>query len=444
MDVYSGLNRATILSCASVLLSMSLSGCAGLGTNSASMHGALAAGRVGHALAIAEQQDLEHEDVLASLNKGMLRRMTGDYEQSNRFFEIAKQQIKALYGVSVTEQAGALIVNDTMRGYVGDHYEQVLLHAYMAMNYIQLDDFDSARVEMLQADTKMQEWGGQSEEDPFVRYLSGMIYEALGEEDQALVSYRKAKEAYKLTGDKQGLGIPVNLKKDLLRLLAKQGLANEQKLLQKEFKLENFKPESITSGYGELVVVVNSGLAPIRKAASIVTSTGGEVVDMIKVSVPKYLPSKQPYSVRLTTDLKTKVSAGLEPVENVDALARAALEDDMPLIMTRAIARAVVKHKSQKEVEKHGGAMMGLLATIANIVTEQADTRSWTTLPQTIQLTRLKLPVGMNKINVEIYNASGALVDTIEKKVQIKSGKSIFLSEHWVAPNMALNVVADK
>lgn len=444
MDVYSGLNRATMLPCVSFLLSMSLTGCVSLGTKSESMHGALAAGRVGHALAIAEKQDLEHEDVLASLNKGMLRRMTGDYEQSNRFFEMAKQKIKTLYGVSISEQAGALFVNDTMRGYVGDRYEQVLLHAYMAMNYIQLDDFDSARVEILQADIKMQEWGEQPEEDPFVHYFSGMIYEALDEKDQALVSYRKAKEAYKLSGDKQGLGIPTALKKDLLRLLAEQGLANELKLLQKEFKLANFEPKSIARGYGELVVIVSSGLAPIRKAVSVVTSTGGEVVDTVKVSVPTYLPSKQPYSVRLTTDPKTKMSASLEPVENVDALARVALEDDMPLIMTRAIARAVVKHKTQKEVEKNGGAMMGLLATVANMVTEQADTRSWTTLPHTILLTRLKLPAGMNKINVEIYNASGMLVDTIEKNVQVKSGKSVFLSEHWVAPNMALNVVADK
>lgn len=442
MDIYSGLNRATILSCVSILLSMSFTGCVSLSAKNESMYGALTAGRVDHALAIAEKQDLEHEDVLASLNKGMLRRMTGDYEQSNRFFEIAKQQIKALYGVSVSEQAGALLVNDTMRGYAGDRYEQVLLHAYMAMNYIQLDDFDSARVEMLQADIKMQEWGEQPEEDPFVRYLSGMIYEAMGEKDQALVSYRKAKEVYESTGDKQGLGIPVTLKKDLLRLLAEQGLENELKLLQKEFNLENFKPESMPEGYGELVVVVNSGLVPTRKAASIVTSTGGEIVDMVKISVPQYLPSKQPYSVRLTTDRKS--SASLEPVENVDALARAALDDDMPLIMTRAIARAVVKHKSQKEVEKRGGAMMGFLATVANMITEQADTRSWATLPQTIQLARIKLPEGMNKVNIEIYNASGMQIDTMKREVQMKSGGRVFLAEHWVAPNMALNVVADK
>lgn len=442
MNIYRGLNRAAVLSCLYFLLSMSLTGCANFGSKSASMHGALASGQIGHALVIAEQQDLEHEDVLASMNKGMLRRMTGDYEQSNRFFEIAKQQIKALYGVSASEQAGALVVNDSMRGYAGDRYEQVLLHAYMAMNYLQLDDLDGARVEMLQADIKIQEWGEQPDEDPFVRYLSGMIYEALGEKDQALVSYRKAKAAYKLTGDKQGLGIPLALKKDLLRLLAEQGLEDELNRLQKEFNLRDFKPETMAKGSGELIVVVNTGLAPHRKEASIVANTGGELVDTVKVAVPKYLPSKQPYSVRLTTD--RKISAGLETVENIDALARAALADEMPLIMTRAIARAVVKHETQKQVEKHGGAMMGFLATIANIATEQADTRSWTTLPQTIQLARIKLPEGMNKVNIEIYNASGMQIDTVEREVQVKSGGRVFLAEHWVAPNMALNVVADK
>jgi hypothetical protein len=116
----------------------------------------------------------------------------------------------------------------------------------------------------------------------------------------------------------------------------------------------------------------------------------------------------------------------------------------MPLITTRAIARAVVKHKTQERVEEKRGAMMGFLATVVNVATERADTRSWTTLPQTIQLTRVKLPAGVNKVNIEIYNASGALVDTIEKEVRVKSGKIVFLTEHWIAPNMSLNIVSKK
>lgn len=435
-------NWVVMLTSVSALTAMLLTGCMTLGQKAESMHSALAAGQVGNALAIVEKDDIENKDVLASMNKGMLRRMKGDYQGSNRILEVAKGQIEALYGVSVSEQAGALVVNDTLRSYVGDRYEQVLLHAFMAMNYLQLDDRDAARVEMLQASVKMQEWGEEPEEDPFVRYLSGIIYEVLGEKDQALVSYRMAKNVYKATIDKHKLGVPAVLKNDLLRVLSEQGSVDELAMLKKEFNIKKFQAETSGKDSGELIVLVNSGLAPLRQEASIVANTGGEVVDTVKISVPKYTPPKQRYAVRLSTG--QNLSADLELVEDVDALARAALDDDMPVIMSRAIARAVVKHKAQSQVEEKRGAMMGFLATALNVATERADTRSWTTLPQTIQLTRVKLPAGLHKVNIEIYNAAGTLVDTLVKTVQVKSGKSVFLAEHWVAPNMALNVVADK
>ncbi|MCK4704243.1 MAG: hypothetical protein KAT90_02080 [Gammaproteobacteria bacterium] len=111
-----------------------LSSCVNLGKKSASMQSELRAGNIGNALAIVEGEDTAESDVLASMNKGMLRQMKGDYKGSNAIFEVAKNKIEALYGASVSEQAGALIVNDTLRSYSGDRYEQVLLHAYMAMN----------------------------------------------------------------------------------------------------------------------------------------------------------------------------------------------------------------------------------------------------------------------------------------------------------------------
>lgn len=438
MSLHDRFVRASVV----LFVVLSLSACIKLGKQQESMQSALMEGRVGDALVIAEQEDYQQKDVLASLNKAMLRRMKGDYEGSNRNFEIAKKKIEELYGVSISEQASALIVNDTLRDYSGDRYEQILLHAYMAMNYIQLNDLDAARVEMLQANVKMQEWDEEPEEDPFVRYLSGMIYEALGEKDEALIAYRQAKKVYQSTKEKQKLGIPVSLKKDLLRVLANEGLDDEYRILKKEFGMKKFKAISLAKGRGELIVVLNSGLVPVREEASIVANTSGEVVDTVKISVPKYGRSSQRYSARLITNQKLNVN--LELIEDVDALARTALADDMPIITTRAIARAVVKHEMQEKIEERRGKLAGFLATVTNVATERADTRSWTTLPQTIQLARVVLPAGNNKVNLEIYNAAGMLVDTISKEVRIKSGQTAFLMEHWVAPNMSLNVVSKK
>jgi hypothetical protein len=414
-------------------------GCASYGEQAADTRNEMLAGRIGHALTVVEQEDTDEEEVLASMNKGILRRMVNDYEGSNRIFEVAKKHIEELHGVSVTEQLGAVAVNDTLRSYSGDRYEQVLLHAFMAMNYIQMDDMDAARVEILQADVKMQEWGDQPEEDPFVRYLSGMIYEALGESDQAVVSYRKARDVYQSTLDKQTTGVPYILKKDFLRTLANEGLWNEYKKLKKSLGLKKFKPVKPGKNSGELIVILNNGLAPVRGENSIMTFSD-EVGETLKIALPVYHDEPgQVYGARLVANGKT---VQLEKVEDVDSLARNALQSDIPVITARAIARAVVKHAVNKEARDHDP-LLGFLTMVTNVVTEQADTRSWTTLPQEIQLARLILPSGSQRIRIDIVNGSGAPIDTIEEVVDIRPGKIAFVMKHWTSPHMDLTVVKE-
>ena len=399
------------------------------------------AGKIGWALAAAEKEDKAEEDVLASMNKGILRRMVHDYEGSNRILEIAKKQIEALHGVSVSEQLGAVTVNDTLRSFSGDRYEQVLLHAYMAMNYLEMNNMDAARVEILQADIKMREWGDQPEEDPFVRYLSGMIYEALGERDQAIVAYRQAKEVYQSTLEKQKTGIPLVLKKDLLRTLSAEGLWDEYKNLKQRLGLTKFRPKKPHKNFGELVVILSNGLAPVRGENSIMTYSN-EMSDTLRIALPTY-PNKPGhlYQARLVTSGAT---VQLETVEDIDSLARRALEDDIPLITARALARAVVKHKTQGEAEERGGPLVGFLATVANVASERADTRSWTTLPQEIQVARIFLPSGPQPIRIDMVNGSGAVVDTIEEVVDIRPGKMAFVTKHWTSPHMDLKLVEEK
>ena len=387
-------------------------------------------GRTDLARVTAEKEDQNQDDVLASLNKGMLRRMTDDYAGSNQIFEIAKQQIESLYGVSLTGTAASLTINDAVRDYKGARYEQVLLHAYMAMNYLQLGEADSARVEMLQADVKMMGWGEQPDEDPFVRYFSGMIYEALGEDDQALVSYRKARNAYLSSQDKQLLDVPLSLKKDMLRLLLDQGLKDEYSRWLSEFGLGGYEPQNIDAGTGELIVILSNGLAPIRTESAVMTFSS-EVQGHVRVAFPVYATASMP-----ANKARLKINGGtieLEAVENIDRLARQALEEEMPLIMSRAIARAVVKYQSQKSANDQS-ALAGFLLTVTNLATERADTRSWTTLPHEIQLARAVLPAGKQDVRIEIVNAAGSVVDIIDAEVDILAGKHRFLTRHWVAP----------
>ena len=143
-----------------ILLSgLLLQSCASYATHATSMRDGLLHGKPDLSLTIAEQEDPDQKEVISSLDKGMLRRINNDLSGSNQIFEVAKQEIEKLYGTSITENLAAVTINETLRGYEGDRYEQLLLHAYMAMNYIQLGQLDGARVEMLQANVKMKEWG---------------------------------------------------------------------------------------------------------------------------------------------------------------------------------------------------------------------------------------------------------------------------------------------
>ena len=426
MDICSGRTGRIVLA----LLALYLGGCATYSRQATSMRDNLLAGRTDLARITAEEKDEDLDDVLACLNKGMLRRMTNDYTGSNQIFEIAKQQMESLYGVSITDAAASVTINDAVRDYKGDRYEQVLLHAYMAMNYLQLGKPDSARVEILQADVKMMEWGEQPDEDPFVRYFAGMIYEALGEDDQALVSYRKAHDVYMATRNKQLLEVPVMLKMDLLRLLAGQGLWDEYNRLKSEFGLENFKPAKLSGNFGELIVILNNGLAPIRTESSIMTFSP-EVQSNVRIAFPVYETESSPAN-RARLKISGKLF-DLETVENIDSLARQALDHDMPQVMARAIARAVVKYQSQKSAQDQHS-LAGFLLTVTNLATERADTRSWTTLPQEIQMVRVMLPAGQQGVSIEIVNMAGRVIDTIDVSVNIIPQQRSFLTRHWIAP----------
>lgn len=405
-------------------------GCTTYGQYASSMRDGLVHGRPELSLAIAEKKDPEQEEVISSLDKGILRRINQDYSGSNEIFEVAKKEIEKLYGISITENLASVTINETLRGYEGDRYEQLLLHAYMAMNYIQLGRLDDARVEMLQANVKMMEWGEAPEEDAFIRYLEGIIYESLGEEDNALISYRKAYSVYKKVGKEKYPPVPEMLKKDLLRLTSQLGLKDEYKSYQKEFSIQGYRPQAKNSKNGELIVLLNNGLAPIRQEASVyIFST--EVQQNLRVAFPVYRSKK--------ARLKQAVVAidgeqfKLEAVEDIDKLARQALDEAMPGIMARATARAVVKYNTQHQAENNGS-LAGLLMTVTNLATERADTRSWSTLPQEIDLARVSLPAGEYPVQLQLLNQAGRVVDTFDKTIDIKPGKSSFFIRHWTAP----------
>ena len=190
--------KALRSSLAILALVSGLGGCATYSGSFGVIERNLAAQQYDAALVNIEKESESKKDrVLYLLNKGMVLRMKRDFAGSNGALEAAKSEMDRLYAASVSENALSVMVNDSTVSYSGDNYERVLLHLYMALNYLELGDPDSARVEALQLDAKLREFAekvpdSKYAEDAFTLYLTGLIYEDRGEWSDAMISYRSA------------------------------------------------------------------------------------------------------------------------------------------------------------------------------------------------------------------------------------------------------------
>ncbi len=421
--------------CFALLCSIS-SGCATYSESFKPLEKEIIAQQPDKALKILEKSQPSGNDrLLYFLDKAMFLRMMGKFDESNQSLEEAKQYIKKFSPTSITEETAAFIVNDSTRAFIGAPFEQVLVHFYAALNYLSLGDPDAARVEAQQIDTKLTNLSQYDKDpiliaDPFTRYMTGIIYEGLGEWSNALIAYRTAYAAYKAHQKLYSLSIPTYLKYDLIRLADYEGLRDERDKYIKEFNIKKWTKESDLKKQGEVVFVMGNGLAPIKRQHTVAMAAINN--QMMRVSLPYYQKRKNGfYSARLSVANQEAISTEVKDINNI---AEKTLAHYLPTITARALARAVAKYKTADKVGDHN-ALAGFALMVTNYATEVADTRSWLTLPGDIHLARLPLAPGKYDINLELRGAGNQILHTYQyKDVQVKRGAKSYLTYHWVSP----------
>jgi len=439
-----------IIVCALLFFELLLPGCASYSYSFTSVERAIVDQRPDEALKILEKLHggssfFSKANVLYELNKAMVLRMQQQYEASNQAFEQAKSLIEQYDAFSLTEQASSFMINDATRAYLGEPFEQVLLHLYAALNYLEMGRPNEARVEALQVDQRLLRLNAKIKnpvytEDAFVRYLTGIIYEQLGEYSNAMIACRKAYEAYQNYQKNFGVSVPSSLQQALLRLSKQQGLDDEYRHYQQVFNTEESQSVYDRHQLGELVLVVNSGLAPVKREQAIntIAPSSGQLV---RIAVPYYVArSDDVRGIKLRAKNQSSggdFQANGELVQDIDNIAFKTLEAEMPTIVARSAARAVTKYQITREMSRKDDAI-GLLTNIINMVTERADTRSWLTLPKNIYLVRMALEPGIYDINLEYISSYGAILENkLVKNIDISAGDTRYLSYHRV-PSLAL------
>lgn len=432
-----GLGRGRGAAWLLLALGAGLAGCATYSGSFATIERCLATQRPAEALAVLDrQQHADRDRLLYLLNRAMLLRQTGDYPGSSAHFERAKVLIDELSALSLREQVASFLINDATRSYGGEPHEQVLLHLYAALNYLEAGEADAARVEALQVDLRLRALAEQAPEspfsaDPFARYLTGLIYDERGEWSDAMIAYRKAYEAYRAHGERYHLAVPPALRADLLRLAARMGLDGELERYRQAFGADEPEEPPLAGGRGEVVFLLHRGLAPIKREETVVLPdpTSGLLVSL---SLPRY--ERRPREAAQARVSAAGRTALTEVAEDIEAIALQNHQALVPGITARALARAVAKNAAAKQVKKKNEGA-ALLLNLAAVLTERADTRSWLTLPGQIQVARLPLPAGRHDLALEVLGAGGrVLCRQGYPGVPVEAGRRTYLSYHWVEP----------
>ncbi|NNG44921.1 adenine DNA methylase [Pseudoalteromonas sp. NEC-BIFX-2020_002] len=407
-----------------------LGGCSSIGFNDLFSHYAHQMAPVRHAVNsnnMAQAQKLlpsngkNHSNYLLNqLESARLSDLNSEQDTAQNYYESIYQQMETkrqaakLQLSAGLEQTSALLTNDSVIGYVPAPYEMSMLHSYKALNFIYKRDIEGALVEVRRANKvqidALAEQGNVLDavakeaqqhypsmdaliqdakngyQNAFTFYLSGLLYQSNKQFDDAYIDYKKALEIN-----------PNNpyLQQDVMRLAKQQGFEQDYEQYTQRFGQLN----SRTNG-GEVVILMEQGLVAQKDEfvlrLPIYTSRGDARFYSLAMPVYKDKAFTPSYSNISVSDQELALS----PLVRIEALAAKTLEEQTPARVSRQVLRLIAKEKVRAELARSGGDVGNILANLYNLASEQADTRSWLTLPNQISVARTQLNAGDHSLQL--------------------------------------------
>jgi hypothetical protein len=371
----------------------------------------------------------ERNRLLFLLEKAMILDRMDQLAGSRRLLLQADQLVDELFTTSVSKEAATYVYNESAQDYPGEDYEKVAVHTMLALSFLDEGQLAEAVVEARAINTKLNEINSfykekknRYGEDAFARYLAAMIHEAQGNWDSAIIDYGRALAAYE--GDYEkffATPVPADLVAARYRLLKKRGRSEEARRLAQQYP-RFVRQLGELGANGELVVIYELGTIATKQRHEHLIPWGDEV---LRFSFPVIRPRSPQRFSRTGVRVANRPFVAAQLVQNMDQIAAETLEDRRLRITLKQGARLIMKSQISQQAEKEFGPVAGLAAKVFGVVTETADTRSWTLLPSAFYVTRYQLPPGTHTI--EIW-ADGK-VQTIQD-VKVRRGEMQFLRVH--------------
>jgi len=374
------------------------------------------AGQLDGAVAVLDRNNpIPPGDLLYHFEKGELLRLTGNVPDSYQHWDYADRLIEGwdnspmFVPFKKFTEFNSYSANDKVRLYDGYDFERVALTTQMALMLLSGSETELARVmikkthereatiadkrdkQYLELENQVKEEGAamkfqdlqgypvatldapevialkNSYQSAFSHYLAGFIYESLNEKDLAAPGYRQAIE-----------------------------LRPNTPLLEQA--LRNLAKSPLKAGEVDVLLIVQTGLAPARSSVRVPISVDVEGETYItNMSFPILVPdtSTPPVDFIMVDGKQHKLTL----LNSFGDMSRRTLRDDMPGIIQRTLHRARSNVEYLAYLKKHRPEKLEE-TLLQQLQREDADTRGWRTLPDKTLVARLRLKKGLHQVTL--------------------------------------------
>lgn len=342
--------------------------------------------------------------LLVELDRGAIAFATGQYRESSRALLRASGMLEQLDTVSVSEQTTSLVTNDWVTSYKGEYSERLWMHSLQMMNFLLLNEPESAAVEARQAIKLLDAHTDALKQDWFTRALIGLSFEAVGQLDSARIEYGKL---YKDAEQSNSIAhLAWNNAKRLGRQADMASMASGRQF------------DAIDSA---VVLFVNHGRIPVKQAGHILVDEDLHVAFPI---YPEY--ATQPPDITVTVNDAPVPNPPI--TTDLLTVAKASLAARGKQVAAKTVLRAVAKNAVRKEAREEDS-LLGAFVSAALYIMEFPDIRSWETLPGSLSLVVIPVEPGTHNISVAINDGTARHQNTLDN-IKVKSGQRVFRSFH--------------
>lgn len=310
-----------------------------------------------------------------------------DYSQALEALDYYGQDLPA-------EQCAQILLQDETAAYQAADFEQVLARVYFALALLHINDDANAFALLRQAEDYQQEKRELYAKVPFTKnyrladnglskYLFALLLERRGDYSNADIIYQQAHQLLPTCS-----GVPFQSSRSptqaTVMIICHNG--------NSPYKISATNAASVASACALEIILAGQRIDPAWS-----TLTG------IPVPALRNWPGSSPQPTFAVLD---GMRQPLEPFYNVRSAAADELDQKMPVIVARGVARLLTRRTAVGYLNKQDPCL-GMLADLTLfIVNEQtrADTRSWTTLPAVIDAARFDIEPGVHQLILQIYD----------------------------------------